>query len=317
MNQISQIIIDGPGVRTQPAEDYHRSPGASKSILDLVHQSPALIDWSRDAPVDEEAKTAVNIGTALHSLLLEPDNFAADYVGDFNPPPGALVTIADLRAAMDKRGIAFLKGDDKATLTAKLLGQDPNAPVADKLAEEWAKGINGRTVLSAAEYRKLILMRDSIMAHPTARKLLETPGHTERCHYWVDEETGELCRCRPDREIPKFGMILDVKTTGEIAKFSDSIREYRYHVQDVFYSDGWAATQGETLRAFVFLAISTARDRGRYPVHLYSITPLDRDVGRTAVREDMATYAKCRRTNNWPGIETISLPAWYVAKQGV
>jgi exodeoxyribonuclease VIII len=299
-----------PGVHIMPMDQYHRSPGASKSQLDLLHQSPALVEWAKNAPEDPDADSAVDIGTALHALLLEPDQFSTLYVPDFEPPADALSTIADMKAALDARGIAYKSADSKAVLVDKLLGHDPSAPVVDALRGEWEKGIGARTVLSQTEHRKLILMRDSVMAHPTARKLLEAPGHRERCHFWIDELTGELCRCRIDAEIPKFATILDVKTTADIERFTRSVKQYRYHVQQSFYSEGYEATQSHPPAVFVFLVVSTTRDRKRYPTRLFNIAAADLDVAKLAIREDLATYAKCRETGVWHGIESLSLPAW-------
>ena len=56
-------------------EDYHAGDGVSKSQLDLVALSPALLQWQKMAPVDEEKTKALDMGTALHCLLLEPDDF--------------------------------------------------------------------------------------------------------------------------------------------------------------------------------------------------------------------------------------------------
>jgi exodeoxyribonuclease VIII len=295
-----------PGIHCLPLHRYHDSPGVSKSNLDLVHRSPALLEWSRRAPVDDEARGAVSMGSALHALLLEPERFEAEYVGDYRPGAGSLVTVDDLKGYMDKHGVAYEKSARKSALVSALLDVMPNAPVADAIAAEWARGVNGRAVLSCGDWRKLMLMRESVLAHPMARKLVEDDGFCERSYFWNDPETGELCRCRPDREIPKFGAILDVKTSADIEKFSLSIRDYRYAVQDAFYSDGVAAVSGEAPRAFIFLVVSTTRDAGRYPVRLFSLSHEDKLAGREEYRADLATYSECRRTGIWGGIEMIS-----------
>lgn len=305
-----------PGIYQFPAESYHRGPGVSKSNLDLIHRSPALLEWSRRAPVDEDARTAVNTGSALHTLLLEPERFAAEYVGDYKPGAGALVTVDDLKGYMDKHGIAYSKSASKSALVSALLDVMPNAPVADAMVAEWARGVNGRAVLSCGDWRKLTLMRESVLAHPMARKLVEMAGLVERSHFWIDEATGELCRCRPDKEIPAIGALVDVKTTADMDRFSGSVWEFRYHAQDAFYTDGVAATTGERPRAFIFLVVSTTRDAGRYPVRLFTLTDADRAIGRSEIRENLEVYANCRKTGVWPGIETVSLPAWVLAKQG-
>jgi exodeoxyribonuclease VIII len=175
------------------------------------------------------------------------------------------------------------------------------------------KSIGARQVLSAAEFRKLELMRDSVMAHPIARQLMEMDGPIEQSHFWHDEETGELCRCRPDKSIPALDCIVDVKTTADASKhaFGRSIQEYRYYVQDPFYCDGYAKTVAPC-QQFLFLTVSTTRDRARYPVHIYSLPEIQREIGRGEYRQDLRVYAECRATSQWDGVEEASLPDWFM-----
>ncbi|MCV6037263.1 PD-(D/E)XK nuclease-like domain-containing protein, partial [Escherichia coli] len=86
--------------------------------------------------------------------------------------------------------------------------------------------------------------------------------------YWEDPETGILCRCRPDKIIPEFHWIMDVKTTADIQRFKTAYYDYRYHVQDAFYSDGYEAQFG-VQPTFVFLVASTTIECGRYPVEIF------------------------------------------------
>lgn len=301
----------GPGYyRDVPNETYHAGPGVSKSQLDLVNRAPALLEWSRKAPRDEEARAAIDIGDAFHAVLLEPQRFDAEYTVAFEAPPGAIVSTDDLKSALDERGIAYMSKDTKPALTRKLLDMDPDAPVAEKLREEWLAGVNGRTVLTAEEYRKLRLMRESALAHPYVRMLVEADGDVEPSIYWTDPETGLLCRCRPDKNIVSRRILLDVKTVGDMDRFAASIEDYRYHVQDAFYSEGHTRHYGEPPAAFLFLAVSTSRDAGRYPVRLFSLAPADREIGRAEFRKNLDTVAECERTKIWPGIETIQRPHW-------
>ena len=309
--------IRPPCVLDIRAEDYHAGPGISKSGLDWIHQCPALLEWSQKAPVDEEAKSAVQIGTALHTLLLEPARFALEYVADFKAPDGALVTADDIKGALTKADIKFAASASKAALAKLLLDHNPNAPVSDRLHEEWQRGISGRVVVSPAEWRKLHLMRDSVMAHPTARKLFEADGEVERCHYWTDKETGELCRSRPDKTVPSLRVIADVKTAADVSErgFNQSIHEYRYHVQDAFYTDGCTKTMWKPQK-FLFVLVGTTRDRARYPVHVRELPPEHVQFGRDEYRMDLHTYAHAKKTGTWNGIERASLPEWSIGQYG-
>jgi PDDEXK-like domain of unknown function (DUF3799) len=306
----AELIAQGPHTRFLPMAAYHGGPGVSKSQLDWVHQSPSLLPWSRDAPEDDEAESAVDVGSALHTLLLEPDSFNAGYMRDFEPPLDAISTVDQIKAALDAREIAYKASAGKQALTHTLLTVDPQAPVVDALRGEWEKGIAGRIVLGRADWRKLHLMRDSVMAHPMAYDLLTARGETERCHYWVDELTGELCRCRLDREIPKIGALIDIKTTATIDRFDRSLHTYRYHVQAEWYREGYENTQKTAPRIFAFIVVSTTRDRKKYPVRVFQVTDGDRDIARIAIRQDLATYAACRKSGDWRDVETITLPHW-------
>lgn len=253
-------------------EAYHKGPGISKSQLDLIHKSPALFQWSKAAPEDDEKKSALNVGDAVHAILLEPHRFADEYV---------IAPECDRRTKAGKHQY-----------------------------EEFEASITSQTVLTADEGRKVQLIRESVMAHPHARWLVEAEGDAEASIYWNERSTGLLARCRPDKTIPSLGWIADVKTTADMDKFARSVYDYRYHVQDPFYCDGYAAHFGEQPAAFVFLVVSTSIECGKYPVRIFTLDLEAKSIGRETYLEDMAVYADCIRTGEWSGLETLSLPYW-------
>lgn len=59
--------------------DYHGGPGISKSGLDLIRRSPMHYRFATSAANDNEPTAAQFIGTAFHTLLLEPDVFSREY----------------------------------------------------------------------------------------------------------------------------------------------------------------------------------------------------------------------------------------------
>lgn len=289
---------------------YHSGPGVSKSQLDHLNNAPALIEWSKKAPRDEDATAGVDMGETFHTRSLEPDRYSLEYAPAFVAPKGAIVTTDDLKAALDERGIAYTSKDTKPTLTSKLLDMDPEAPVLDALQRQWSEEVRGRTVLSQADERKVSLMHRSAMAHPFARALLEAPGEVESSIYWIDPETGLLCRIRPDKIVRLNGLkiMLDVKTCADVDRFDWSIEDYRYHVTDAFYTEGFTQHFGEPPDAFVFLVVSTTRNAGRYPVRCFQLDADDKIAGRNAFRQDLNTYAECQSHDLWPGVETIARP---------
>ncbi|EDU6460610.1 exonuclease VIII, partial [Salmonella enterica subsp. enterica serovar Guinea] len=215
-----------------PNEAYHAGPGVSKSQLDDIADTPAIYLWRKNAPVDTEKTKSLDTGTAFHCRVLEPEEFSKRFIiaPEFN------------------RRTSAGKEEEKTFL------------------EECAR--TGRTVLTAEEGRKIELMYQSVMALPLGQWLVESAGYAESSVYWEDPETGILCRCRPDKIIPEFHWIMDVKTTADIQRFRTAYYDYRYHVQDAFYSDGYRAQFGE-IPTFVFLVASTTAECGRYPVEIF------------------------------------------------
>lgn len=187
---------------------------------------------------------------------------------------------------------------------------------------EWMANNGHRTVLDEEQWKHLHGMRDAVMAHPYAAKLLAMPGATEQSYYWIDERTGLLMRCRPDRRTDS-GIIIDLKSTEDASpeEFARSIANYRYHVQEPLYVDGTneAIRQAQLdiplSRFMVFIAVEK---KPPYAVGVYKLDMESVDIGRMEYREDMTKIAKAVATDEWPGygdtVQSISLPAWKKAQ---
>lgn len=254
-------------------EVYHAGDGVSKSQLDMLSKTPALLKWVKDAPEDEDKKSALDMGSALHCLLLEPEEF-------------------------DKRFIVAPEFNRRTTAGK----QDEAAFLKD------VSGM-GMTVMSSEEGRKLQLMRASAMAHPAARWMLEQEGYCEASHYWIDPETGELCRIRPDKRLKQHPVIVDVKKVADMDRFARHVEEFRYHVQDAMYREGAQQTTGQP-HGFFFLAVSESIDCGRYPVRVFELDAQDIDTGHALFRRDLNTFHNCRIQDDWGGVEIIKRPEW-------
>lgn len=257
-----------PGVYPDiPADQYHTGPGYSISQLDLVRRAPGLVQWARNSPYT--GSDAADIGTAVHCLLLEPDEFARRYVVE------------------------------------PVFNRRTNAGKAD--AEAFAVNNHDRLIISADDHEQILAMQASVMAHPDARALLTMPGESESSIYWTDPTTGLLCRCRPDRWARSHRIMIDVKTTDDAAKFHWSVRDYRYDVQAAFYSDG-AAAVGEPVDVFVFVVVGKRREMGRYPVRVIELDPATIEAARAEYQQDLYAVAECERTGAWSGVEFMIPP---------
>ncbi|MFQ1632660.1 PD-(D/E)XK nuclease-like domain-containing protein [Aeromonas veronii] len=254
-------------------EEYHSGPGISKSQLDDIAESPATYIWRKSAPVDEEKLKALDMGTALHCLLLEPEEFEARFIiaPEFNRRTNA--------------------------------GKDEEKEFLANCAEL------GKTIISFEDDRKLQLMRESVFAHPDARWLLEQDGICEGSLYWTDRETGELCRCRPDKKLNNFPILADVKKVDDMGRFERHVEEFRYHVQDAMYSDGFREIYDE-IPDFIFIAVSSSIECGRYPVRVRPLEQEWKEAGKDLYRRDLRKFHECRVNNDWHDLIPLTRPAW-------
>lgn len=268
-----------------PNEEYHGGPGDSKSDLDRIHKTPLHYWTAKNTANDNEPTTAQFIGSAFHSCLLEPEDFAARYV---------------VAPKFDRR-----TKDGKAGWEAF---QSENA---------------GKLLIDQDTHDQLFNMAESVHNHEAAHALLTgAEGKAELSAYWEDPETGLLLRCRPDF-FRADGIVVDVKTTDDasLEEFSRSLTKWRYHVQSPFYLDGL----GEAIRqsgapfrvpdTFVFLVVEK---KPPYAVVCYVLDDEAMQIGRDEYRTDVNRLAACKALNEWPGypttIQSISVPVWYAAK---
>lgn len=136
-------------------------------------------------------------------------------------------------------------------------------------------------------------------------------GEAELSYYW--KEGAEWCRCRPDWISKDRDIILDYKTTGQLA----SVFEYGriaaangLDIQEAFYCKGVRAVDG-TQPDFTFMVQETS------PPYLCSFFDLDmlfKDMGEQKVKAGLKLWQKCRASNKWPGypkgICTLEAPPW-------
>lgn len=258
-----------------PEDCYHeRVPGlVSKSTLDLVDRSPAHYKAWLDGE-EREPTPALNFGKWFHAALLEPERFASQYV--VQPDFG------DCRFKENK-----VRRDEWRIANAHREAIDPTA----------METIRG--------------MCAAVRAHSLADRMIRE-GVAESTLRWRDEETGLECKARPDYYVERLAVAYDVKTTEDARPeaFARSVANYRYHVQDAFYREGFARI-GKPLEHFVFIAVEKSAP---YAVALYTLEPDDVALGWNAARKNLTDLAEAVRTDFYRGyaanIQSLRLPAW-------
>ena len=258
--------------------DYHAHPAISKSHLDQVARSPlhywaAFLDPNRQP---REATPAMAIGTAVHTHVLELDQW-------------------DARYAIAPENI------DRRTKMGKA---------------EWevfTTAATGRTMLSRADADHVMRMGHAVYSHPAAAMLLGLPGKAETTHMWDDAATGLQCKCRPDWLTDDGSLIIDLKTTEDAspAGFRKLIANWRYHVQAAWYLNGIEQATGTRPDQFIFICVEK---KAPFAVAVYAADAEMIQIGNEAAARDLDVLATCKAANAWPGysdqIETINLPSW-------
>lgn len=173
--------------------------------------------------------------------------------------------------------------------------------------EDWAhfEVMNqGKTIITAEEFRRIIEMRQALQKHPFAPKLLDD-GVSEQTVIWMDAETGLPCKCRPDR-IPSGnkGVLVDLKTcscAGEY-EFCRDVVKYGYDLQAAFYLDGIREATGTYFDAFCFIAMEK---EAPFRTETYMLDGEFITHGRYEYRRLLAIEAECRASGVWPNYEGV------------
>lgn len=199
-------------------------------------------------------------------------------------------------------------------------------PKIDKRKKEWKDMVDdfqrqaeGKTVVSVDMVEQATAMCEALNQNEFAKKLLK--GEKEKPFFWVDEMTGEECKCRTDvlTEVGENLIIVDLKTTdnAETEAFMRSAIKYGYDLQSAMYNEGVKVNTGKE-PLFVFIAIEK---KPPYAINILQSDKLLIRRGHDLFRELIGIYADCKKTDNWYGylgkfnqINNLALPA-YLAKE--
>lgn len=298
-----------PGIYKMSNEDYHadRSAVSSSGLKHLLPDgSPTHFQSYLNAPHEETV--ALTFGAAYHSALLEPELFAKEYVVEPAKLDQAVDTLTDIKKLLKEAGLT--QTGNKEELVARLKEFNPNVIVWSEYVERLTAG---KKVLSVDSYATIHAMVASLRARSEVNLLLEDCV-TEQSFFWVDEDTGVLCKCRADALSDLA--ILDAKSTIDASPggFSKECAKYHYDLSAAFYTDGIKAVTGRGL-PFVFLASEKEKP---YASAVYQASDAFVENGRRKYKAALAKIAECRRANHWPGyqptglIDMIDLPRWAI-----
>ena len=211
---------------------------------------------------------AMILGTAAHCAILEPDAFDARYL--------------------------VIPKVSRATKEGKAL---------------WAEAeLDGRIILNEEQYGLVKGMRDAVLAHSIASRLLA--GEREAPVFW--EIDGQPCKGLFDVWNLVDNLIVDIKTTvtAEPASFQRRIWQepFLYGFQAAWYADGGEIVS-QRPQTFAFIAVEHClKDGYDKPVHGVSVHEVESDAidrGRRDYHKALAIYRECKRAGRYPAYEEV------------
>jgi hypothetical protein len=263
------------GIHDIDIKDYHDSEGISRSGIMLFKKSP-LHYWNRYYNPKREEDTgtpAMNIGTAFHTLILEPNEF-------------------DYRYYVEEK-------IDRRTLIGK------------ERAEQLAIENRGKSMLSQTHYDTIRRMYDSFMSHDIAKEFLNK-AQMEKSIYWKDVGTNILCKARPDIWHTNMICDIKTTQDASINAFQRSMAAYGYHIQAAMIQDGIHHVQHHRITDYIFIAIETVEPYA-VGIYILDKDSIERGMMEyKQILLDYKEYIE-KDIQVWPGYKpsTISLPAYY------
>lgn len=218
----------------------------------FLNKGPAYFHNKLSGLVEDEKTSAMDKGTMIHMYLLQPHEFKEHYkVWTHNRPSStnqekfvqALVDSVEIEP--DKAIISAYKSaystsnlsDDKVLQKAK--------EVANSLSEyisHMREKSKTETLISMSDYVKVNHIYENIQSHKLAKELLEpTCGKTFHEFHINWDYNGLPCKSLLDSVNFDYDAhictIMDLKTTVKIGHFEDSVNQYDYTRQLMFYTE--------------------------------------------------------------------------------
>lgn len=264
----------------QPDILYRREAGLNQSSLKKILQSPAHYQAALNQKFAPSA--AMEMGTAVHSLVLDgPKAFEGSYFD--RGKEGKDLTVAELKEALDKKGVDYKKSAKKAELEG-LLYPD-------------GKPVDRRTGLSSDDYATVEGMAKQLSRLPYY-DITDDAAYIKRNEvsiYW--DWAGVQCKARLDSVLVEEGLIVDLKTTMSVEPglFMKKVIGLGYDFQASYYSKAAEAAYGKPFR-FIFAAVER---EAPFNVQLFEVTDEMMAEGMAMCEDALHLYKLSESSEIW------------------
>ncbi len=195
-NEVVKIPIIENKLIDMPNEQYHsiRDYISASQIKDLLKNPYEFFH-----PTPQEPKKAFDIGSAIHCLILEPQEFESEF---------AVAPKVNRRTKAGKEEW-----------------------------ENFVSENAGKIILDSDEYDNLIELQKAVLGHKEVVNLLKN-GVSEMS-YFKTLPNGIKVKVRPDRYRADINTIIDVKSCNDASPdaFKRDIANFKYYIQAAHYID--------------------------------------------------------------------------------
>lgn len=232
---------------------------------------------------------------------LPPEIVSNSYLSRLNSCPAkAKIPQAETPAMIIGRSAHTLILEGEASWWAQFVV----APEVDKRTKEgrelckaFIKDNPDKDIIDTEDYIAILGMAEAVYNHPFAKELLNK-GISESTIIWKDEETGILCKCRPDRTpADNKGVLVDLKTTQDASAFGRAVMSYGYARQAAFYTEAVNKITGQKYDAFAFIVVE------KEPPYRVEVYVLDAEYMNWGFNENhrlLRLEKDCREKNFYP-----------------
>ncbi len=288
-------------------------PQTSASGIMTFLESPKHFHWFKILKKRESTK-AMEEGTQIHMLVLEPEKFYQSYFTDLALPEGfrILKTVDDMKQFITDSGHKPFKGkkEDLAFQCAQLMLNEPSQTL---IYDEWVEDqTRNKQYISPESWERLHGMAESIRSHAFAKRYLQ---FAKKEVPFEEELFGIKMRGRIDWLVDEpslpWVIVIDVKKTKSAKwfKFQYIIRDMNLHVQAAIYS-AWAEKKYQKPVLYVWMAVEPAAP---FICEAHSTSDAVLEVGATKAKWAVRNLLECLKTNIWNGytdgeVHNVGLP---------
>ena len=248
-------------IKNEPAAAYHAAKGVSRSQLWKFRERRQFATMQQS---ELEQSDSMRLGSLVHSMIENGGNMPYD----FAEVPEQFVTDS---GALSKSKAAKLWLSDQESLGVQV-----------------ATGEDVRKARIISNELRLLL----------CDMPMELAIH-ERSIYWIDEESGLACKCRPDILLIGASEIacIDIKTAkaSDPHAFTLSCETYGYHMQQAHYEAGISAAYGKPI-TWLFAVCETVEP---YAAAMYRIDSEQAEAARVQWRCVLTDYANAKSDNDY------------------